>query len=509
MIKENFDSYDYSSKEFNYAEVLIFIESPPPFISILPKDTLEITIQIQNDTLFQESINYDEFNYDIIKNKMKLVLNSDDNRDDIDEFNCKIKYQIKKNSSLDTFSIYNFQVFMDYVLNSTNHKTLTNILNLFKKYSANEKKVYFNNHEGFIIDTNLFTSAGPDNLKEVSNEQRTKKYDAWNFFSNNQNLAGFGLLPEDFINLEYSTYESQQINDFQLLFKKISDFLMLSFLVDFVRLDEDILTLRINERYRRFKESIDFNLTIIENEDTLKKIYEWVFFSSKNEIEDRLEITKNVLSRKLSLNNNILNLKNDSYYAIIDAHKIYLKENVVQYFDVKKEVANLITDITTKNSEMIKNMSSAFKISSGTLVTYFISLFIFNSLSSNEMEVFNKSNYLISITLLILSLLSLKLTLKQTDVDEKLLIKNFTSIKENYREDFDSTHLDELFSNQLLLDNTKSLNDSKKLFKNYWLAEVFILFFMITLIVFHKELLYLLIISFEFFINFFNNLSIK
>lgn len=492
MAFENFEIYTYTTEELNYEEILSFIESVPPFISILPKDTLETIIQIENDIIFRDSIDYDNFNYNSLKENMKRVLETDEVKLDIEDFNCVLKYHITKNSSLNTFSIYDFESLMKYLINQDNPKTLANILNLFKKYSVNEKKVYFNNHEGFELETNLFTSQGLNIAKEVSNDQRNKKYDAWNFFSNNQNLTEYDLLPEDFINTEIIDANeinslSEDVKSFQLLLIKIGNFLMLSFLVDFVRLDDNTLTLRINERYKRFKEHIIFHETEIENTDVLKNIYDWVFFSTKNEIEDRLEITKNVLSRKLTLENNKLILKKDAYFSIIDAHKIYLKENVTQYFEVKKEVANLITDITSKNSDMIKNISSAFKISSGTLVTYFISLFIFNSLSSGKMEVFNKSNYAISVTLLILSILSMILTYKQTTIDKNLVEKHFNSIKENYREDFDSDHLEKLFSNQILTDAKKSLESSKKLFRTCWIIELIVLFLMITGLVFHSE----------------------
>lgn len=489
IIKENFAKYSYTENEMNFEKVCSFINSQLPFNGLLPKDILKITIKVSEDTIFENEILFNDFNFEDIKQKMLDIINTEDNKSDIEEFNCAVIYNINKNPNLDTFSIYDFNAFMDYLTNSESPKTLTNLLNLFKPFSLNEDKVCIHSHENFILETNLFTTKGYNIPKEVSNEQRDNKYDAWNFFSNNQNLVDFNLLPEDFINTDTNSQNlSTKVKELQFIITKIANFLILSFLVDFVRLDENKLTLRINERYRRFKEDIYFNSTTIENEDILKRIYNWVFFSSKNEIEDRLEITKNVLSRKLFLSNDILTLKDDSYYSIIDAHKIYLKDNVTQYFEVKKEVAGMITEITSKSSTMIQNLSSTFKFQSGTLITYFISLFIFNSLSSGEFEVFNKSNYIISITLLLYSGYSLHLALKQYEIEENLLNAHFDSIKENYREDFDSDHLDTLFNTTLLTSSTENLKKSKKLFKKAWLIEIIGLFFLITLIVFHSEI---------------------
>jgi len=82
----------------------------------------------------------------------------------------------------------------------------------------------------------------------------------------------------------------------------------------------------------------------------------------------------------------------------------------------------------------------------------------------------------------------LHLALKQYEIEENLLNAHFDSIKENYREDFDSDHLDTLFNTTLLTSSTENLKKSKKLFKKAWLIEIIGLFFLITLIVFHSEI---------------------
>lgn len=105
MAFENFEIYTYTTEELNYEEILSFIESVPPFISILPKDTLETIIQIENDIIFRDSIDYDNFNYNSLKENMKRVLETDEVKLDIEDFNCVLKYHITKNSSLNTFSI--------------------------------------------------------------------------------------------------------------------------------------------------------------------------------------------------------------------------------------------------------------------------------------------------------------------------------------------------------------------------------------------------------------------
>ncbi|QKS71944.1 hypothetical protein FLK61_35340 [Paenalkalicoccus suaedae] len=415
---------------------------------LINSDSLNIAISIDESEPERFTIqNIDDFND---------VLSINDNIDKESIFT--LKFEIIK-SNISTLSIYDINAFYDHV----NTLTLEEILNSLSE---------------------IFTGSDLLNFKSPSNgdyvafasqnlgSHKSKRLDAWKISCNAQNINQFNFIPDDFNMIEYS----ESFSNLKIIFDKIKFLLNISFLADLSTINDNEFQFKLNG-YKLIDYNLDFKNLDIKNDEELNKIYLWIYEDSHSTIDDKLGLSRNIISRHIISRENQFIIENDCFQSIISAYKIYLKDNVEKYIEVKNKVAEISAEISVKSKDVTGYIISSFKNNTLTLLTYFVSIFVFNSLSSNsELRIFNTEIYNFTMVVLLISTFYLIITIKQIRKELMINTRYFFSLKKIYKDIFDAKDLNKIFSKRHLKYNNDTVLLTAVRFSTFWLIEIFCLY---------------------------------
>jgi hypothetical protein len=464
---EDFDTYTLS---FEITEVrcklewndMIFISS---FISI--RDSLAFTITVNEGEPFSfNPTDSSELKQSILDDINKLIEN---------ECVIQIKYTVSKRRRNSLLSIYDLGLYYEYLCSLK----LQHLFNILQKYLVmtylNKFEVQNKETDEVFFHSSLLLFATKSRIETINSipdsEQRESilKYRRLN--TSPQSFAKYNFIPNDFNDLSGTSSDPYNIIKF---FNKLKIALAASFISNNsdIKGFKEVQVAIIGHKY--IESTIDFSqLNNIEAQN-FYSIYEWIY--DKGEIHDKLDLSRNIISRYFLVREYKWILPIDTLNSIQSAHSIYLKENVEKYIETKNKVAELTTEMSVKSKDNTDYFISSFKNNNLTILTYFISIFIFNSLSDNsDKKVFSIEKYYLSMSFLFISCLYLIFTIRQLRRDLRINVRYFYSMKRIYQDIFDKQELNYLFHKRHLQYNIKNVRQTINLFSTLWLVEIVLL----------------------------------
>lgn len=476
--KENFESYTLSIELTEINEKFIwddFIQTSQYFSN---RDECTITISVNEGEPFTFKFGYSEDNPVKIEDINDLV-----EPDSI----IDIKYEVYKEQKNSTITIYELESVYKYLSNLKLDQLLKVLNSILDKYSLNKFEV--NNEKSEIYYCSPLMVFASKNVvdyydNDIEINRRRNIIEKRRNYTNPQNLSEYIFIPDDFNN-----DISETKTDIAKLFEKLKIIFSISFFAN----TSEIITLSsfkfgiIGHKYLDL--TIDFNdIKVTETEtETLYLIYRWIY--EEGDISDKLDLSRNIISKYVIFHNKFLSVPRETLNSIQSAHAIYLKENVEKYIETKNKVAEITTELSVKSNEISQYFISSFKNNNITILTYFISIFVFNALSSNSKKIFTKEIYYLSMIFLLISVIYLVLSRIQVFRDLKLSIRYFYSMKRIYKDIFDPTELDNLFHKRQLKYNIASINKTAYLYTIVWIIEIILLGLITILLTFFYNLI--------------------
>ncbi|MFS0766073.1 hypothetical protein [Peribacillus phoenicis] len=387
----------------------------------------------------------------------------------------KIIYIVSKEKTDSTLSVYDLELLFDYL----NKQKLMHVLNILQKtldFSILNRFEIQNEEIGNLyFYSPLIVFASQNKLSNVVENHDDVKRNVIiknrQLYTNPQNFSKYNFIPKDFNNTAIKHQNSNKIITF-------FDKLKVIFAASFISNTSDIINNSnfqmgiIGHKY--LEVTADFNKLNISEAHSFYSIYNWVYESA--ETNDKLDLARNIISRYLSYSESKWILPSDTLNSIQSAHAIYLKENVEKYIETKNKVAEITTELSIKSKDISQYFISSFKNNNLTLLTYFISIFIFNSLSDNsDKKIFSLEKYYLSMVFLLISFIYLLITRLQLFKDIKLNIRYFYSMKRIYRDIFDNKELNKLFHKRHLQYNINNIFQTMDLYTIVWIIELILL----------------------------------
>ncbi|KAA0560735.1 hypothetical protein F0342_21475 [Bacillus sp. CH30_1T] len=473
---DNFQSFTLSlnllllKREFDFDDIY-FIEE-----YINKRDSISLNITIDGGDPFNLPLN----NADKVN---EVLLSINELTFDDDEVIVNVKYEVKKNNYNNTISIYDLNSFTSYI-NKLKLEHLLNVMNEFldpnhctnlEIQNSLDKLVLFKSDLLLVATQNAGDEIEINDYPNSSFRMQTIKNRLAN--TSPQTLAKYKFLPDDFHN-EIST--ASILGD---VFAKLKILLSISFIANSSEItNHDHISFNLfGHKFIKF--GGDFSELAISDVHSFFDIYEWIYL--ERDPHDKLELARNIIGRYFKTMNGNWHLAVDCINAIQSAHAIYLKENVEKYIETKNKVAEVVTEISVKSKEVNQFFISSFKNNNLTLLTYFISLFIFNSLSSNpDSKIFNTEKFIITIGFLFISSIYLTITLKQYKNEIDSNEDYFFSMKKIYEDIFEPRELNNLFSHTHLLDSKNFIRTTVKRYTRLWIIEIMVLLLISTILTF-------------------------
>lgn len=165
--------------------------------------------------------------------------------------------------------------------------------------------------------------------------------------------------------------------------------------------------------------------------------------------------------------------------AINSAYTTYLKDNVKQYYETVSKATEVVAEVSIKNQELVRQAATSFKNNNLTVLSFFASIFIFNSLSNDyNKPIFNMEKYYLCLAFLFVSSIYWLMSYKQYYLERKQNFIYYINIKKLYKDSLlEKNDLNKLFSIKKYKDNLKSVDKIAIGYFRIWLIEIYVFLF--------------------------------
>lgn len=450
--------------EADYATITNVLNTRDTFhLSVLKDDDVVANFTNRNDGQFRD---------------FTSTLNSDL----VVEDSIEIVLTIEKNKIANTISIYYLNEFISY-LNSLSFLTFLNVIerNLNREKLILEHQAVNNTNSVFRTSTILFTNKNSDKqIDSLENEIRENRiYNATSLC--HWDIEKKFLLPEDF----YPIINEQENQDLVDIFQKTCLLYSTMFVFDYLSIKDNTLSYKLNG-YKTFGEEIitekieDINVEF-KSVDLFYKIYQWIYLGGNT--NDKISIARNIIS--LNYNHQTLELSKTSFDAILSNYKIYERQNVKQYIEVRNKLSEILIDLQGKIDKIVDVFIGDYKKNIITLLSFFISVIAIRVVSkgdftggfTTEIVILTYSFLMISIGMMVYSRWEFTKRISMFD-------KHYNQLKDRYKELLSEDELKKIFEdcNPQNGQSNSFVLQQKKLYTFLWIFSISILAIAVTVI---------------------------
>ncbi|MGC1472954.1 MAG: hypothetical protein WA775_10205 [Psychroserpens sp.] len=162
------------------------------------------------------------------------------------------------------------------------------------------------------------------------------------------------------------------------------------------------------------------------------RIYNWIY-SVESQVEDKIGLSRNILTSYLKENS--LKIDNSVFDSILSSNKLYIKDNISKYFEVRGKIIEKIEQTVQDVNKSISSFVNNFQKSSFLFLSYFFSVFIFRVVNKATLNnIFTAETSLLGIGFLGVSFFYLIGSLIILYLDYRRLNKRYTNIKIRYED---------------------------------------------------------------------------
>ena len=398
----------------------------------------------------------------------------------------KIQIHIEKRIQNNQLSIYNIDYFTKY-LNTLSLSQFMAVLDerfttsLFFEVQDKCYSEWSTNSIAFIAQDSKYKISGIGNINRDNriNEARNLCY---------HEIGKYKFLPEDLFCSQYG-----ENHPLQSAFIKACIIYTFSFIFDYSIIKNDIYEYKLNG-FRTLSWKINVKQLSSINVDInscklIYEIYQWLYLGGNN--NDKINIARNIIS--LNINKECLSIDSSVFESILSNYKIYEKENVKQYLQVRNKISELMIDLQEKISAIVDSFISDFKKNILTLVSFFISVVAIKVVSKGDF-VGGFTNEIIGLSFVFL-LVSIGLLLySRWELTKKIDLynKHYRQIKNRYKDVLSTIELERIFEEcdpQNDNTNTSFVLKQKKIYSWLWfLSILLLLLFLVAVILINNDI---------------------
>lgn len=406
------------------------------FTLVPARDSLTIKLKTESEDLI--IITNKPSDYHKLSEKISyLDLEADDNID--------VTIQINKSISSGVFSIYDFSSFITDLLQRSDFE----ILSWFAAKLKNQDNVKFELFDcniSFSTRTLVFESS--DNYvfqPKICRQQRLIMCkDSASFY----NMDILELIPDDFI-IEGIVRVDEDIKQ---RFNKLATVLSLIYIATSASINEDYLNVQINGQ-RILNRNIA--LSDVEADEKWQNIYSWIYTDGNP--TDKALIARNLISLHCKYEP-ILHIDEMVFEAIKTNYNLYLRENVSQYINLKRDIAKYIQDVVAHLGNYALEIFEKFK---GNLIALCVFLFTVVLTGIGDEQNWNKvftphTIYIIEI-FVFGSFVYLIVCYKEICFKLDRTKHGYDELKDNYKDLLSSIEISQAFNEDKLWKETEQL----------------------------------------------------
>lgn len=397
------------------------------------RDKVAITLVSEsNDIVTFTNHQTDPFDYSNLTEELLL------------EDNINVRIQIDKTVEDGKFSIYDYESFVKDLL----ERSLPEIMNWFSMRLSGQDSLIFQVFDydiSFSTRTMAFESS-QDALftPTVCRSQRLINCkDTACFY----NMNTFELLPDDFI-IQGIVRAN---NSLKTLFGKLATILSFAYVSSSASISGGKINLQIaGQRTVNY----DIKLADIDEDKKWQNIYTWIFTDGNP--TDKALIAHNVISLHCKFET-LLNLNETVFEAIKTNYNLYLRNNVNQYLDMKRDIAKFIQNIVAQVGDYAIAILGKFKTNLLAIFGFLFTVVLTKIGSTQKWEDIFTIHTIYLIELFVGgSLIYLIICLFETRYKFQKTKQGYENLKRNYADVLSEAEIKEAFQDDKLLNDAES-----------------------------------------------------
>lgn len=385
-----------------------------------------------------------------------------------DETDITIEITINKKRLETGITIYDLNIFEKTVSSLSISQTLS----IFDRAFSTFETITFNvlNLDNPILTETIFFIQAGSTINNNSNIDRIKRKDAIKTLSHYSKIDDHKLIPDDF----KIKVENNKFGTISNLFNTLCASLSIIFLFDITSLDENNLEYKING-YKSIKGTSD----LITDSENLKKdyfeIYDWVYTGGN--LTDKIGLARNIISLHLSKTNNLL-LNGNPFQSIKSSYKVYEKQNIKQYIEVRNKISDQLLDFNNRANKVIETFASGFQKSSLALISFYTSAIVIKALSKGEFtNIFTPDTTILSIAFIVISYVYFYFSKWEVKEQRKRFIDSYKNLKERYTDLLETDDIKRILNDDKEFNqDVQFINDKLKMYSRLWIIFLIILF---------------------------------
>ncbi len=375
-----------------------------------------------------------------------------------------------KKSYQQGISVYSFDKFNEWLFSRDLFDVMKQFGEFFK-YDNFLKFICFD-LEG-SLETNSIIFSSPETGLTIDNNNLVRK----DIINNSQKICNFynqseySIIPDDFNIVIARNIDSQVIE----YYNKIKIILALIYISDFSNLKNELVELTI-KGYRSCIYSISLKDYIYkEMQKTLYDIYNWIYFGGN--IYDKAQLARNIITLHCKYSS-ILELDAKTLVSINTNYGLYLKENVNNYLNVKKEFMLFVQGNIQELNKAVNSFSSDLKKNFFAFFSFLATLIISSSFAQLKFQgIFTFEVTQITSFILVGSIIYWLISLCGIIYKYQNVKGDINSIKSNYTDILEESDLDAIICRDKTLDtNRKRLISNSIIISIVWILMIAILF---------------------------------
>jgi hypothetical protein len=380
-----------------------------------------------------------------------------------------IEINVKKGIKNNTISIYDLKQFKQVFLKNN----IFDFLDMCKVlYSKSSERLNFETlNDNIYIQSEFFSiiPLGKDISFRKSYRETIKENSIG--ICNLESPFELPFTPQDFDVYDYDTsIESEEIKSY---FENIKFILSIFYIVDYSKITRSSIYFSI-AGYRKTEKTIDLSKAIKPN-PVFYKIYKWLY--SGGNIYDKVQIARNILTLHCRYSD-ILEIDASIIETIQSNYNLYLKDNVKDYLQLKKDITESIIDHCNSISEAINKLAGYFKGNFIAIFGFIATLYFSEGIKANGfVNLFTGQTAIVASLVLAGSLVWMFVSIGEVCLKKQFYSKKVESLKQNYVEVVEKGELSKLIDkNDLLILADKQYKYSTIAIGVIWFVLIVLLF---------------------------------
>jgi hypothetical protein len=394
---------------------------------------------------------------------------------------------IFKGFSLGILSLYNKDEFIKYLKGLP----IESQLHQFNDIIKNHGSLVF---EYQTLDLEFHTSSirFDNSVQNVEIIDRSSVIDKSKGGCNYNHISDFMLIPEDF------DLSVKAGNDFDAIFSNLKSILSRIFLYDISNLTQNKLVYKLNG-YKSLQGDLDLTNLGPDTDDQHFRIYSWVYNSGN--YNDKLGLARNIISLHIA-DTSTMNVAGDPFQAIQSSYKVYEKQNIKQYIEIRNKVTDQLLSFHDRANKIIETFASGFQKSALALLTFYITVFALKFLNKDDLtNIFTWDASILSTAFVTFTGAYFFAARWEVRVQQKRFHDNYFNLKKRYEDLLDTQDIERILNNDREFEEDIAfMEEKRKIYSRLWvgflillLCVTWFLFFGNKLAVFFKVVMVLLL----------------